>query len=389
VGKFEQGRIPASAQRGWRRLVSLFAAIGLGLDPGGVRPALAWAPEDRLGVWLTTVDSSVLSDPAEAASALRFLTRNGFRRVAVPLLTGGATTWPVAPGRNRLGVPLDERIAGGSVAPLLAELRGRGLKTVGWFEFGLMAPAGAPWLEGREHLLLARRDGGTTWTEGPGLERVWLNPALPEVRTLLSDLVVDACRRLPLDAIQFDDHLGFPSDFGYDPATLQAWRATGAGAADPTPDPQAPAWLAWRARRVTTLLEEIRTAMARHCPGVQLSVAPNPQDFSYRNWLADWSDWVGRGLVDEVVVQIYRWNRRGVAVELADPSLAAARRQVPVRIGLLAGLRGRPKDDELLRRERDLVRAEGLDGVDLFFYESAKPHFSADVVGTAAVRAAP
>ena len=355
--------------------------MGLGL--GAARPALAWTAEDQLGVWLTTVDSSVLSDPAEAARALDFLSRNGFRRAAVPLLTGGATTWPVAPGRNRLGVPLDDRITGGSVAPLLAELRGRGLRTVGWFEFGLMAPAGAGWLRGREQLLLARRDGGTTWTESPGLERVWLNPALPEVRGLLSDLVVDACRRLPLDAIQFDDHLGYPSDFGYDPVTLERWRRTAAGAVDPTPEPRAPAWLAWRARSVTALLEAIRTAMARECPGVQLSVAPNPQDFSYRSYLADWSDWVGRGLVDEVVVQIYRWDRRGLAMELADPSLAAARRRVPVRIGLLAGLRGRPKDDELLRRERDLVRAEGLDGVDLFFYESARLHFPATGIGTA------
>ena len=118
-----------------------------------------------------------------------------------------------------------------------------------------------------------------------------------------------------------------------------------------------------------------RRTMAAECPGVKLSVAPNPQEFSYRNYLADWSDWVGRGLVDEVVVQIYRWNRRGVEAELAHPSLARARAKVPVRIGLLAGLRGRLKGGELLRRELDLVGAGGLDGVDLFFYETAKLHF--------------
>ncbi|KEF41662.1 MAG: hypothetical protein ER33_10335 [Cyanobium sp. CACIAM 14] len=359
--------------RGWRRLGLLLAATGLGL--GWAPPGLARIPEDRLGVWLTTVDSEVLSDPAEAERALGFLSRNGFRRAAVPLLTGGATTWPVQPQRNPLGIPLDSRIGGGSVAPLLTELRRRGLHTVGWFEFGLMAPAGAPWLRGREHLLLARADGSTLWRESPALERVWLNPALPEVQALLSDLVVDACRSLPLDAIQFDDHLGYPSDFGYDPATLTLWRRTGAGAADPSPEPQAAAWLAWRSRSVTALLERIRGAMAAACPEVKLSVAPNPQPFSYRSYLADWSDWVARGLVDEVVVQIYRWDRRGVESELADPSLALARGRVPVRIGLLAGLRGRPKETGLLRRELDLVRAEGLDGVDLFFYESAKDHF--------------
>jgi uncharacterized lipoprotein YddW (UPF0748 family) len=33
-------------------------------------------------------------------------------------------------------------------------------------------------------------------------------------------------------------------------------------------------------------------------------VAPNPQDFSKANDLADWSHWIRLGLVDEVVVQI-------------------------------------------------------------------------------------
>ncbi|WP_082326005.1 family 10 glycosylhydrolase [Synechococcus sp. GFB01] len=366
---------PPQHRRRWRWLASLLAATGVGL--GFTTPAIARIPPDHLGVWFTTVDSAVLTDPAEAERALRFLSSNGIGRVAVPLLTGGSTTWPVEPWRNPMAVPLDPRIAGGSVAPLLTQLRSRGLRTIGWFEFGLMAPAGVTWLQGREHLLLARRDGGTTWTESPGLERVWLNPALAEVQDLLTALVVDACRRLPLDAIQFDDHLGYPSDFGYDAATLRRWRATDAGAADPTPDPQAPAWLAWRSRSVTDLLERIRTAMARECPGVKLSVAPNPQAFSYRSYLADWSDWVARDLVDEVVVQIYRWDRRGVAAELADPSLEAARARVPLRIGLLAGLRNQPKDPASLQQELDLAHSFGFTGIDLFFYETARPHFPA------------
>jgi uncharacterized lipoprotein YddW (UPF0748 family) len=357
-------------RRTWRCCVLLLASIGLGL--GSARAAWAQEPKDHLGLWLTTVDSTVLTDPAESRRALRFLVDNGFGRAAVPLLTGGLTTWPVAPEHNPLGVPLDPRITGGSVAPLLLDLRRRGLRTVGWFEFGLMAPSGQSWLRHREDLLLARADGSTTWSESPGLDRVWLNPAQPDVQALLSDLVVDACRRLPLDVIQFDDHLGFPSDFGYDPFTLGLWRRTEAGAADPNPDPQDPAWLAWRSGLVTILLERIRGAMASACPGVTLSVAPNPQEFSYRTYLADWSDWVAKGLVDEVVVQIYRWEPGGVERELDHASLDLAQSRVPVRIGLLAGLRGRPQDPPVLRRMVDLVKSRGFDGVDLFFYESAK-----------------
>lgn len=114
--------------------------------------------------------------------------------------------------------------------------------------------------------------------------------------------------------------------------------------------------------------------MRRSCPGVKLSLAPNPRDFSYRSSLADWSDWVRRGLADELVVQIYRWDTEAVARELADAGLRQAQRRVPLRIGLLAGLRGRPKDREQLRRELALVRRQGFEGIDLFFYESVRPH---------------
>jgi len=204
---------------------------------------------------------------------------------------------------------------------------------------------------------------------------VWLNPILPEVQQRLEDLVVDACTQLPLEAIQFDDHLGYPVRFGYDPATLAAWRATEAGRRNPSPTPGEPAWIAWRAEQVTALLTRLRAAMNSACPAVRISVSPNPQEFSYSNYLADWSTWVRRGLVDEVVVQIYRQNLAALNRELGHPSLAAAAQLVPVRIGLLAGLKSQPKDPGQLRRELELVQSRGYRGIDLFFYESARRHF--------------
>ena len=417
--------------------------------PGGLPAPGASTPEPALGVWLTTVDSAVMHDPAEAERALAFLRHNGFRRAALPLYTAGVVTWTPAPARNRLAIPTDPLLppftsagsgaessrphgtaapagagqpgskaptragqlggpdigfqspaaaraaaslgptAGPSVrsgagsdremgptASLLAALGRAGLERVGWFEFGLMAPVGAPWLAGRDDLLLRDASGSSLWQESPGLNRVWLNPILPEVQQLLEDLVVDACTRLPLEAIQFDDHLGYPVRFGYDPATLAAWRASEAGRRNPNPAPGEPAWIAWRAEQVTALLERLRAAMNSACPAVRISVSPNPQEFSYSNYLADWSSWVRRGLVDEVVVQIYRDNLAALGRELGHPSLAAAAQRVPVRIGLLSGLKNQPKDPAQLRRELELVQARGYRGIDLFFYESARRHFS-------------
>jgi uncharacterized lipoprotein YddW (UPF0748 family) len=80
--------------------------------------------------------------------------------------------------------------------------------------------------------------------------------------------------------------------------------------------------------------------------------------------------------VDEVVVQIYRNDPAALRAELADPTLRRAAARLPVRIGLLAGLRDQPKAPQRLLLERQIVRAQGLAGIDLFFYESARPHFS-------------
>ena len=48
---------------------------------------------------------------------------------------------------------------------------------------------------------------------------------------------------------------------------------------------------------------------------------------------------------------------------------------MPIRIGLLAGLKNQPKDPATLQRELAVARRMGFAGIDLFFYESARQHF--------------
>jgi len=336
------------------------------------------APSQDLGVWFTTVDSQVLFNPEETETALAFLEHNGFRRAAVPLYTGGFLYWPVAAEHNSLGVPLDPRLGSPTrTQELLTALGQRGVQRVGWLEFGLMAPDEAAWLQDRADLLLQDSQGSSLWQESPGLHRVWLNPALPAVQNALVNLVVDACTRLPLDLIQLDDHLGYPVRFGYDPTTLALWQQTPQGAHHPHPKPDDPAWIAWRSQMVTALLARIRSAMTQQCPQVKLSVAPNPQDFSKSSYLADWSQWIQQGLVDEVVVQVYRNDPARVAWELGKPSLQAAQRRIPLRLGLLAGLKNQPQDPAVLQQQLAIARTAGISGIDLFFYETALRHFPA------------
>lgn len=356
---------------------------GLALCAGVTIPPADGAPvaERDLGVWLTTVDSQVLTRADRALAASRWLADQGIGRVAIPLYTDGLLLWNANDRQNRLGIPRTTRtLTDPELRQLLLDLRQRRITSVGWFEYGLMAPPSAPWLRGRDALLLQDRQGRNHWLEIGGSQRVWLNPVAPQVRRLLVDLVIDACTRLPLDLIQLDDHFAWPVELGYDPTTLAAWRRTRAGRLDPSPLPDAPAWVSWRSDQLTALLGEIRAGMARRCPGVRLSIAPHPEPISGALFLADWPHWVRRRLVDELVVQLYRDRPIDVAEALDERSLQEAAATVPVRIALLAGLRTQPKTSAVLRQELELVRGRGYGGIDLFFYESMRDKRDAWVI---------
>jgi uncharacterized lipoprotein YddW (UPF0748 family) len=357
--------------RAVRWLCAVLLAIG---SPGGAVAAAAQpAPDWSLGVWLTTVDSRVMLDQRELVTGLRLLAGQGIRRVAVPLYTGGYVYWPVPNGRNRLSIGTDPRVPDpNAIAATFAAVRAMGMESVGWFEFGLMAPADAAWLRGREDLLLRNRAGRTEWAESPGLTRVWLNPARSEVREALSDLVIDACSRYHLDVVQFDDHLGYPADFGYDELTLGSWRKTAYGALEPLPASADRRWITWRSQWITSLLAEISQRVRRECPHTRISASPNPLEFSQNNYLADWSVWVERQLIDELVVQVYRRDMPSFLRELNDPAVLWARRRLPVRIGVLAGLRNQLQSPDLLAAQVREAQSLGFQGVDVFFFETLR-----------------
>lgn len=352
--------------------------LGLGLLLLGLwgHPALAQAPATpplapRQGIWLTNIDSNVLYDPAALPTALTELSQDGFTTLYPTVWNGGYTLWPSAIATQRLGQSQDPKLQNRDLlAELIPVARRQGQQVVAWFEFGLMAPADAPWLRRRSDWLLQDRRGNVIWLDGQE-RRVWLNPLHPGVQQLIGDLLVELARRYDLDGIQLDDHFGYPVLFGYDPLTLARWR-TDTGAATDAPPPLAidPAWIRWRADRITQWLGQLRRQLAAVRPGLRLSVSPNPQGFSYNQFLADWRTWVEQGLVDDLVLQVYRRDLDSFQRELQQPELLQARQRIPVSIGLLAGLRNQPMPNPLLSSQWQLAQQQGYSGVSLFFYES-------------------
>jgi len=68
-----------------------------------------------------------------------------------------------------------------------------------------------------------------------------------------------------------------------------------------------------------------------------LSVAPNSACL-LRFILADWETWERQGLVDELILQVYR-NLNIFINELELPEVQAARRHIPVSVGILTGVK--------------------------------------------------
>jgi uncharacterized lipoprotein YddW (UPF0748 family) len=190
----------------------------------------------------------------------------------------------------------------------------------------------------------------------------------PDVQRFYEELVAEFVTRYDVSAIQFDDHLSLKNTFGYDDFTLALYRQETGHAG--RPEPAADDWLAWRASKLTSLISRISAAIKRARPGTRLSISPNPYPWSYRNYVQDWPSWVEAGLVDDVVVQVYRDNLDRFSGEIRSPVLEGLRGKARIAIGVMAGQKPAPVPVDMIRAQTALVRECGYAGMVYFFQES-------------------
>ncbi|NJL03199.1 MAG: family 10 glycosylhydrolase [Spirulinaceae cyanobacterium SM2_1_0] len=352
------------------------AAAAVGLSRRGRQRRLtadrdAVVETELRGVWLTNVDSDVLFDRRRLATAIDELRSLNFNTLYPTVWNWGHTLYPSAVAKAVIGTELDPE-PGLQGRDMLQEViergRARAMAVIPWFEFGFMAPADSELARRHPEWLTTRQNGDRVWVEGGVHERVWLNPLHPEVQQFIIDLVVELVRNYEIDGIQFDDHFGYPSDFGYDDLTVQLYRQEHSGRA-PTDAHDDPAWIRWRADKITEFMARLFAAIKAEKNEVIVSLSPNPQDFSLNAYLLDWHTWERRGLIEELVVQVYRNDLATFGDELVQRPIQQAKTNVPVAIGVLAGLRSRSVPVEQIRQQVDLVRDKRFSGVSFFFYE--------------------
>jgi uncharacterized lipoprotein YddW (UPF0748 family) len=342
------------------------------------------------GVWITNVDSDVLFTRDRLATAIKDLRQLNFNTIYPVVWNWGYTTYPSKVAKRVVGSSfMPKKSAGILINRTLTKTEGlegrdvlqemvvsghkQGLSVIPWFEFGFMAPAatdpaGSNLAKLHPDWLTQKQDGGTIWKEGKD-PRVWLNPFKPEVKKFIIDLVVEVVKKYDVDGIQFDDHFGLPSEFGYDKFTVDLYKSEHQGKLPPK-NPKNEEWVNWRADKITAVMRDLFTAIKAANPKAIVSVSPNPQIFAKSFFLQDWAKWERQGLVEELLIQVYRDKLETFIGELKKPEVQLASKNIPVGIGIMTGVKPKPIPMKQIQTQVAAVRKQGLAGVSFFFYET-------------------
>lgn len=320
------------------------------------------------GVWLTSNDTIVLRDRLKLATAMTQLRQLNFNTVYPVVWNSGYVMYPSAVVQQAGIQSFVYRGLEGQdiLADVIAQAHGQGLLAIPWFEFGFMAPPTSELALQHPEWLTKKQNGEQTSISAAG-EVVWLNPLRPDVQQFITSLVLEIITQYDADGIQFDDHMSLPAEFGYDDYTIALYKQEMQKA--PPSDPQDPAWVRWRADKITAFMSQLHKAVKARNPQAVFSVSPNYYDFAYRLHLQDWLAWVRQNLVDELIVQVYRSDLQSFLEQINRPEIQEVQQKIPTGIGILTGLRNSPVSMRQIQSQVRASQSRGL-GVAFFYYES-------------------
>ncbi|ACK72006.1 protein of unknown function DUF187 [Gloeothece citriformis PCC 7424] len=346
-------------------LASLLGILWLG------NPIMAFSPPtpgEIRGVWITTNDTNTFIDQPKVKDSIAKLARLHFNTLYPVVWNSGYALYESGVAQRAGIQPFIPRGLQGqdTLKDIIDEAHQQGLQVMPWFEFGFMAPPSSELAMKHPRWLTQRRDGSNTTRSAAG-EVVWLNPFHPEVQQFITNLVVEVATKYDIDGIQFDDHLCLPHELGYDPYTINLYKQE--TEQDPPADPKDPAWMRWRADKLTAFVTNLNLTLKSIKPKAIFSLSPNPYHVAYNSFLQDWVLWIRQNLIDELIVQVYRPDLSAFIRELTRPEMQEARQKIPTGVGILTGLRNRPIPIQFIE-EKVLTARQYNFGVSFFFYDS-------------------
>ncbi len=401
--------------RKWKFWLGLGIAIALGIlsllplstPPPVTATNAAPQPAEIRGVWIANVASGVLFLPWAIDRALRQLAQLNFNTIYPVVWNRGRTFYPSKVAAKVTGRSQDTalslfRLGGDVLGEMLTKAHSQGLRVIPWFEYGFMVPINSLLVKRHPDWVTATRDRTDNLPkdifaldfqdllpdskELSPLEKfqytfsvnnVWLNPIHPDVQKFLLNLILEVVKNYDIDGIQLDDRFAMPVELGYDPFTVRQYLREHRGKSPPD-NPRDPEWMRWRADKLTAFLETIYQAVKAVKPNCIVSISPNPKNFAYKLYLQDWETWVEKGIADEVILQIYRYDLDKFKQELEKPAVKFARSKVPVGVGILSGTWKNPVAIAQIKEQVQETRDRGFDGVSFFYWDTLWSYMTPD-----------
>ncbi len=280
------------------------------------------APAEVRGTWMTTTNNEAINSPSNASAAMKRLRSIGLNTVYVEVWKNGYTQFPSDVLKRTIGVDRRPHLMPGHEKYPADEMNGKPrdlleetliaahrnqLIYIGWFEYGFMAA----FTETDNHLrrqypqwMTKTKDGELISDQNPF---VWMNPLRPGCQDFLMGIVLEAVDKYDLDGVQLDDRIAWPVTMGYDDYTKAVYAKEHNGA-EPPADPRDPAWIKWRADKVTLFAERFYKELKEKRPDLLVSISPAVYPWSLENYACDWKTWNDRGWMDEYVPQAYRMD---------------------------------------------------------------------------------
>jgi uncharacterized lipoprotein YddW (UPF0748 family) len=291
------------------------------------------SPKHMRGIWFTDVGTMALTYTTLLDESLHHISKSGYDRVYFSVY--GLRGQLYSTKQRRETIPKLPLI--NPMASMARESRRQGLKPYAWFEYGLMLPQYDPVAKNNPDWLLTMANGEQV-IENHGMPMVWLDPAHPGVQAYILGHIDDILQEQSLAGIQLDDHWAVPRQFGD------------------------------RQQDLTALTAKVSERIKTKNPALELSLSPNPYQFSRNEYNQDWLSWVRQGIIDEVVVQVYRSTPAEVQQTVANSGIHTASRYVPVGIGLYTGIKAKPFNLQAIKNQIQAVEDQNL-GHSLFVWE--------------------
>lgn len=262
---------------------------------------------------------------------------------------------------------------------VIEEARARNMKVYAWFESGLKIPRGMD-IQNAHPAWFMKTNVNTDFVVEGGVQLAHFDPARPEVQTLYADMFRYVVEHYAVDGVQVDDHMSVSREWGYEAPTLKDYAAeTGRTPPRAIPPPNTPAsnpvfklwnpWMAWKAQRLTNFMAPV-VAAVRTNPKVKFQIAPHPHPWTVNVIGQDWTEWLKRGWVDDVIAQVYREGDANYSFALRNPGFVGAKKCVSMLIGVYSGQKDRIVPTEKVLWQIGIARDFYFEGAAFFNAET-------------------